>query len=96
MSIKISEMLKFCKAVLELEGDKEIESFYIDKNGLPLPTAINNIRLKENNFYLVSDRREKDKRIVFRESKIAERLKKEKQCVETSIQLNLLGVGING
>lgn len=96
MSIKVSEMLKFCKAVLELEGDKEIESFYIDKNGLPLPTAINEVKLEKDNFHLVSDRREKDKRIVFRESKIAERLKKEKQCVETRIQLNLVGVGING
>lgn len=95
MSIKVSEMLKFCKAVLELEGDKEIESFYIDKNGLPLPTAINEVKLEKDNFHLVSDRREKDKRIVFRESKIAEKLKKEKHGT-ANIQLNLLGADING
>lgn len=65
MSMKISELQKMCKYILENYGDGEVGSLYIGKKGDKFYDPINdcNFSPEDETFTLIADKRLKDRRI---------------------------------
>lgn len=65
MSMKISELQKMCKCILENYGDGEVGSLYIGKKGDKFYDPVNdcNFSPEDKTFTLIADKRIKDRRI---------------------------------
>ena len=68
MSMKISELQKMCKYILENYGDGEVGSLYIGKKGDKFYDSINdcNFSPEDETFTLIADKRLKDRRIGYK------------------------------